>query len=80
MILSTGRDIYAHLEIFGIDPDGEVYGGYDNRLWPDGSWDYDPNDPTHTPDEKPWTPEERREVALAMIERWSKFGGLLPPR
>lgn len=32
VMLGTGREIYAHLGIVGIDASGEVFGGYDQAL------------------------------------------------
>lgn len=61
--LSSGRVMYANRSIVGIDQEGtEPHGGSDGALVP------------YTGPEL--TPEEKRELALAMIERWAKFGGL----
>lgn len=64
-ILSSGRVIYAHGGVLGIKDDCEsVTEGYDGAV-------YDQDDDGN---EIPLTPEERREIAEAMVMRWAKFG------
>jgi hypothetical protein len=64
--LSTGRSFYANGEIIGIDPDLQTYTGYDGTLNTSTLWD--PLDD--------WSPEEKKELALYMIDLWKKFGGI----
>jgi hypothetical protein len=66
-ILSTGRSFYANNEIIGIDPDLQTYTGYDGILLTSTIWD-DPLDD--------WSPKEKKELALYMIDLWKKFGGI----
>ncbi len=60
--LPSGRTFYANQGIIGIDPGGSISQGYDGGLEPSGEGDF--------------TPDERRQLAEMMIERWRKFGGL----
>ena len=60
MKFKSGREIYAHMEIFGITPELDmVTCGYDHDIERDG--------------ENPLTPDERRELAEEMISRWRKW-------
>ncbi len=64
---STGRIIYANRGIIGVDPNGDVFGGYDDEVWAAGiqkEWDED--DP-------PFTREERIELADYMIGLWTAY-------
>lgn len=64
-VLPSGRELYAYDNIVGIDPDGDVYEGYDGGL---GSM----SQPAPTG----WTPEERAELAREMMRLWARFGGI----
>lgn len=57
---TTGRRAYANNGIIGIDRHGVVSDGYDGSFI-----EYD--NPTK---------EEKKELALFMIERWKKYGNL----
>ena len=59
---STGRKAYANNRIVGIDHTGRVSDGYDG-----GFIEYD---------DDPVTKEEKRELALYMIDRWRNYGDL----
>jgi len=61
--LSTGRKFYANHGILGISP-GE---GFDEEYF-GCSEGYDGSVST-----RDWTPEERRELADAMIAVWTEF-------
>lgn len=61
IVLDNGRRIYVSAGVIGIDERGEAFNGYDGDFG-----EYEPD----------LTPEERREVAEAMVERWRKWGGL----
>jgi hypothetical protein len=67
--LRSGRAFYAHNGIIGIDPDGEVFEGYDGGIDIVREWDYE---------FQPWTPAERAELADEMIRRWQRFKGVRP--
>ncbi len=70
--LSSGRKIYAHALIIGIDPKLSVSYGYDGTIpWPVQDWD------DWTPPEGKLTADDMRELADMMIERWQKFKGTL---
>jgi len=56
--LTTGKKIYAHNYIIGIDPDLNLFGGYDQTL-PDCG--------------PPLTNEELAELAYLMIIRWKRL-------
>ena len=54
----SGRTIHANQGIIGIDPEGNLFGGYDDELETYyGSL----------------TADERHELAEHMIKRWQKF-------
>jgi hypothetical protein len=55
----TGREEYANRGIVGIDPDGQISGGYDGGF-------------AHS-DEEPMTNSERAELAAYMIILWESF-------
>ena len=70
-MLSTGRVVYANRDIVGLDTVTlEVFQGYDGDIpvWPD-EWS----------DQEGWTPDERRELAEYMIERWTAFRDATEP-
>lgn len=56
MKLSTGKDVDANCSIFGIDEDGQLYGGYDERITGEGVSYY-------------LTAKEKREVAIEIKRR-----------
>ncbi len=74
--LSTGREFSAHLGILGLGPGDDLYAGYDDGV----GYIYSPGETDDTPapedewDEAEFTPEERREIAAMMIERWRRWG------
>ena len=60
--LASGREFYAFGGVLGLGGrdnafHDKLYYGWDGDVWP-------------VPD---WTPEERREIADAMIARWQAF-------
>lgn len=57
------RVAYANLGVIGIDPDGNLFGGYDDNFEANQGDD----------DARALTPDERHELAEHMIERWQKF-------
>ncbi len=61
----NGREEFANLGIIGIDPDGDISGGYDEGFA--GGDDSDGRD-------NPLTKEERIELAAYMMNQWAKFG------
>lgn len=66
MKLTSGRKLYVNNEIVGIDPYGEVYGGYDNSgvyLYYDESCNED----------CPIPAADRIELAQIMIARWQSY-------
>jgi hypothetical protein len=73
--LSSGRVIDPGALIVGIDPNLQVWGGYDDNLfvWPD------PDEDEYRPC-SPWTPAERAELADYMIERWQEFKKAAAPK
>lgn len=73
LVLSSGRVLEPNCGIVGITADFEaddfaVYGGFDQAITPAPGWE--------ALDGPPWTLEERREVAEAMIAIWKRFGGI----
>jgi hypothetical protein len=60
--LSSGRVVHANRGLVGINPRLEVSQGYDGNIYIED-------------DDEPWTPEERAELADAMIARWQEFKG-----
>lgn len=60
------RIAYANLGVIGIDPDGNLFGGYDDNFEANQGDEF-------ADDERALTPDERRELAEHMIERWHKF-------
>lgn len=68
LLESTGRRLEANGGLLSIDLEtGEVFEGYDNRC------EHDDPDSYYG---KPFTVDERREIAETMIAAWRKFGGL----
>lgn len=61
MKLTTGKDVYANGEIFGLTPDGEMTEGYDTFV------------PDDEDSEVKLTPQEKVEIASEMIRRWENF-------
>jgi hypothetical protein len=57
---STGLEASAHRGIIGISPDLRIFEGYDTAFLLGDDL----------------KPEERRELAEFMIERWRRFGGI----
>ncbi len=74
--LKSGREIDANRGLIGIDEDGEVASGYDERLsefdqvMSDNLKSLIEDDPQFY---KRATPAERIELADIMIERWIKY-------
>jgi hypothetical protein len=65
--LSSGRELRPNRGIFGISETtqpGSLFNGYDSTEY------VDQDNPWH----RPWTEEERRELAEYMISLWEKFG------
>jgi hypothetical protein len=62
--LPSGNHFYANCLIVGIDPEGEIFQGYDGSVSIDTGLN------------REFTPQDRRDLAEMMIERWRKFGGL----
>lgn len=62
-ILSTGRRVYVHGGTIGIDHVGNVSEGHDGSLEPYG-------------EVSQFTPDERREIAIEMVRRWTEWGHL----
>lgn len=60
-LLSTGREVYAWANVVGIDPNLEVFSGYD--------------DDVVRPNDNDWTAAEKAELADHMIELWTRFKG-----
>ncbi len=60
----NGREEYANLGIIGIDPEGNISGGYDDGFCCDFHSDGRDN---------PLTKVEREELAEYMIIRWKLF-------
>ena len=63
---STGREEYANCGIIGIDAEGEISEGYDGGIYDTPDWE----------GKGGWTPEEKLELAVHMIKRWSKYGNV----
>lgn len=64
MKLSTGKEVYANFNIFGLTPDGQLTEGYDTFMYEDFD-DEDRKDRL--------TPEEKSEIADEMIKRWTAY-------
>jgi len=60
----NGTEVPAYRGIIGLGTDGNVYGGYDSRIWRDS---LDPDDPANI------TPGNRIELAHFMIKAWRQF-------
>lgn len=65
MRLSTGKEIYANGDIFGLGRDGQITEGYDCII------DYG----DYSDEDSRLTDQERLEVCDAMILRWSAYRG-----
>ena len=63
--LSSGRVVDANRDIVGICPRLETTGGWDEGLVQCRASEFGEDDP--------WTAEEKRELAMIMIERWRRF-------
>lgn len=60
---SSGNVLDANGGIVGLAPDGEVYDGYDGRVWqPPSEWT-----------DQDFTLEDMTELASMMIERWTRL-------
>jgi hypothetical protein len=74
---SSGRALYAHAGIIGIDDAGSVFQGFDGTI---ETYDYRESyineGPGSPPDPPPLTDAERRELAEEMVARWKKWGRL----
>lgn len=70
-ILNSGRGFTANCRIIGIDEEGQVFGGYDQRVTL-VDWEVEENVGPHCG----FTDEERRELAEHMVARWKAWGGL----
>jgi hypothetical protein len=67
---STGRNFSTHgMDGISITEDGVVRYGYDGYVELKDDEGCDDND-------LEFTEEEKKELAVYMIEKWSKFGGL----
>lgn len=67
---STGRSFSTHgMDGISITESGQVRYGYDGYVELKGNDGYDDS-------ELEFTPEERKELAIYMIEKWTEFGGL----
>lgn len=70
-VLSTGRRFYlsgaGHAWLLSPDLDGQVAGGYDDRTH------FDSKEADAEDFERVLTPEERREIADAMIAIWNAW-------
>ena len=58
--LSTGKEVYANMNIFDLTPDGQLTEGYDGFVYEDEN-DYF------------LSPAEKREIADEMIGRWKAY-------
>ena len=70
-LLDSGRRFSANCHIIGIDEEGKIFGGYDQRIEL-VDWDVEDNVGPNSG----FTDEERRELAEHMVARWKKWGGL----
>jgi len=59
LIFDSGRILQANGGVVGISAELEPTGGWDGGLF--------------GPSDSPFTPDERKELAAHMIERWKKF-------
>ena len=64
--LPSGTEIYANSGIVGIDEEGVVFGGYDNRIFDHAYPDYFDDNPQLSID-------DQISLAEIMIKRWSLF-------
>ena len=65
IILSSGRSFYAYKQCLGLEPEARVLReGWDGEatLGDDDNADF--------------SPDERREIAEMMIDRWKRWGGI----
>ena len=66
LIFESGKEVYAYRGIVGLWPGGSISGGYDHAI--DKGWN------TVTEElEDVLSPEDKRELARYMIEKWSQF-------
>jgi hypothetical protein len=72
IVLSTGREIYAHCGIIGINDELEVYDGYDGTI-SEASLDAENLDINKSCDRDEFSHLERLELATMMIARWTKY-------
>jgi hypothetical protein len=63
---ASGKEIAPPFGIIGLDQNGVVFGGYDNRIFDRSYQDYFDDAPELSPD-------EQIELANLMIERWQLF-------
>lgn len=63
--LASGRELYANCGIVGIDAEGEVSEGHDGGV-PGANGDA-------LEDSDNWSPQECRELADLMMERWQRY-------
>lgn len=66
---STKRIIYAYRSIIGTNPNGDVFGGYDDEVWAAGNRPLD----TSGGCDPPFTRAERIELADYMIGLWTAY-------
>jgi hypothetical protein len=66
--LSSGRRLYANRGIVGINPEMEVYEGYDGKIY---TTIY--TRPLFPGEISGWSHEEKCELADFMISLWTKF-------
>ena len=69
-VLDSGREVYANNGIVGMDPNGNVFEGYDGVI------EYIDPDEYAEFNRPRFTPEERKELAGHMVALWKKWGGL----
>jgi hypothetical protein len=67
--LSSGRFFNPNRRIVGINPDLEIFGGYDSPVY----MEPDPNVSPGEISDLGWTPEEKSELADYMIALWGAF-------
>jgi hypothetical protein len=72
----TGREVYAHAGIIGIDDAGGVFHGFDGNIETADYRALFDSGVCSPPDPAPLSNAERRELAEAMVARWKKWGGL----
>lgn len=75
--LSTGKEFYANRNILGLGPVGEYESRLSLTFGYDGGVSED-QEPNEYAENKPFTPEERNEVAEYMIALWREWAALPP--